>query len=93
VLADEHTIGRLDQRWAAVRLLEYAPYAERTPLPLGEPVSTVREVLRSFARARPRWRGAAGHPRGRGAGGAHRRGLPPLGGERRAGHSQRARRL
>ena len=28
LLAGETTLGRLDQRWAAVRLLEYAPYPE-----------------------------------------------------------------
>ena len=28
LLAGSSTIGRLDQRWAAVRLLEHAPYAE-----------------------------------------------------------------
>jgi len=28
LLAGERTIGRLDQRWAAVRLIEYAPYEE-----------------------------------------------------------------
>lgn len=28
LLAGSLTIGRLDQRWAAVRLLEYAPYHE-----------------------------------------------------------------
>lgn len=28
LLAGELTLGRLDQRWAAVRLIEYAPYAE-----------------------------------------------------------------
>ncbi len=28
LLAGSLTIGRLDQRWAAVRLLEYAPYRE-----------------------------------------------------------------
>ena len=26
LLADERTIGRLDQRWAAVRLIEYGSY-------------------------------------------------------------------
>ncbi len=28
ILAGKRTIGRLDQDWAARRLLEYAPYAE-----------------------------------------------------------------
>lgn len=28
LLAGEHTIGRLNQRWAAVRLIEYAPYRD-----------------------------------------------------------------
>lgn len=28
LLSGEHTIGRLDQRWAAVRLIEYAPYRD-----------------------------------------------------------------
>jgi hypothetical protein len=28
MLAGELTIGRLDQRWATVRLIEYAPYRE-----------------------------------------------------------------
>jgi hypothetical protein len=28
ILAGRRTLGRLDQNWAAVRLLEYAPYAE-----------------------------------------------------------------
>ncbi|OGR90488.1 MAG: hypothetical protein A2V88_13055 [Elusimicrobia bacterium RBG_16_66_12] len=28
LLAGELRLGRLDQRWAAVRLLEYAPYRE-----------------------------------------------------------------
>jgi hypothetical protein len=28
ILAGHLTIGRLDRRWAAVRLLEYAPYHE-----------------------------------------------------------------
>ncbi len=28
LLAGELTLGRLDQRWAAVRLIEYAPYSE-----------------------------------------------------------------
>jgi hypothetical protein len=28
LLAGRRTLGRLDQRWAALRLLEYAPYAD-----------------------------------------------------------------
>lgn len=28
LLSGERTIGRLDQRWAAVRLIEYAPYPD-----------------------------------------------------------------
>lgn len=28
ILAGELTLGRLDREWAAVRLIEYAPYAE-----------------------------------------------------------------
>lgn len=28
LLAGERTLGRLDRRWAAVRLLDYAPYTE-----------------------------------------------------------------
>lgn len=28
LLDDDLTLGRLDQEWAAVRLLEYAPYSE-----------------------------------------------------------------
>lgn len=28
LLAGERTIGRLNQRWAAVRLIEYAPYRD-----------------------------------------------------------------
>lgn len=28
LLNGERTLGRLDQRWAAVRLIEYAPYPE-----------------------------------------------------------------
>jgi hypothetical protein len=28
ILEGRLTVGRLDQRWAAVRLLDYAPYAE-----------------------------------------------------------------
>jgi hypothetical protein len=47
MLAARLKIGRLDRRWAAVRLLEYAPYREILRL-LGW-----RELLRGW----PEWRG------------------------------------
>lgn len=47
LLAGRKTIGRLDRDWAAVRLLEYAPYAEIVRL-LGFP---------ALVRDWPRWRG------------------------------------
>jgi hypothetical protein len=47
LLSGEATIGRLDRTWAAVRLLEYAPYREIVRL-LG-----FREVVRGW----PEWRG------------------------------------
>ena len=47
MLAGQLTLGRLDRDWAAVRLLEYAPYGEIVAL-LGFPV-----IVRDW----PRWRG------------------------------------
>jgi hypothetical protein len=47
LLAGELMLGRLDRDWAAVRLIEYAPYAEIVRL-LG---------FKSLVRDRPRWRG------------------------------------
>jgi hypothetical protein len=46
MLAGEVTLGRLDRDWAAVRLLEYAPYAEIVRL-LG---------FRNLVEGWPRWR-------------------------------------
>lgn len=46
ILAGERTIGRLDQDWAAVRLLEYASYEEITEL-IG-----FRRLIENW----PRWR-------------------------------------
>ena len=46
LLAGARTLGRLDQEWAAVRLLEYAPYREIVRL-LG---------FRSLVANWPRWR-------------------------------------
>jgi hypothetical protein len=46
LLAGERTVGRLDQRWAAVRLLEYAPYRDIVRL-LG---------FHALVRNWPRWR-------------------------------------
>jgi hypothetical protein len=46
LLAGGRTIGRLDQRWAAVRLIEYAPYADIVRL-LG---------FRALVRGWPSWR-------------------------------------
>jgi len=46
LLAGESTMGRLDQRWAAVRLLEYGPYREIVRL-LG---------FRALVANWPRWR-------------------------------------
>jgi hypothetical protein len=47
LLAGRKSIGRLDRDWAAVRLLEYAPYAE------------IRRLLslRSLVDGWPSWRG------------------------------------
>jgi len=46
LLAGECTIGRLDQRWAAVRLMEYAPHAD-----------IVRQLgFRALVRGWPTWR-------------------------------------
>jgi hypothetical protein len=47
LLAGELMLGRLDRDWAAVRLIEYAPYAEIVRL-LG---------FKSLVRDWPRWRG------------------------------------
>ncbi len=47
LLAGELCIGRLDRRWAAVRLIEYAPYAEIVRV-LG---------FRGLVRGWPEWRG------------------------------------
>jgi hypothetical protein len=47
LLSGEITLGRLDQDWAAVRLLEHAPYAEIVRL-LGFP---------RLVAGWPRWRG------------------------------------
>jgi hypothetical protein len=46
ILEGRHTIGRLDQDWAAYRLLEYAPYEEIIRL-LG-----FRKLFENW----PRWR-------------------------------------
>jgi len=46
MLADRLTIGRLDRDWAAIRLLEYAPYEEIVRM-LG---------FRSLVQGWPRWR-------------------------------------
>lgn len=56
LLAGEITLGRLDQDWAAVRLLEYGPYAEIVRL-LGFPRLMVgwprwRARIRSESRRR-----------------------------------------
>jgi hypothetical protein len=48
LLDGKTTIGRLDSDWAAIRLLEYAPYAEIVHL-LG---------FRRLVEGWPRWRGA-----------------------------------
>jgi hypothetical protein len=47
LLEGELTLGRLDQRWAAVRLLEYAPYEEITR----------RLGFRRLVAGWPQWRG------------------------------------
>jgi len=47
LLSGELCIGRLDRRWAAVRLIEYAPYAEIVRV-LG---------FRGLVRGWPEWRG------------------------------------
>ena len=47
ILEGNYTFGRLDQDWAAVRLLEYAPYAEIIRL-IGFP-----KLIENW----PRWRG------------------------------------
>ncbi len=55
LLAGERTIGRLTQRWAAVRLLEYAPYAE-----------IVRRLgFRRLVNGWPEWRRSIRSPRRR----------------------------
>jgi hypothetical protein len=46
ILAGRLTIGRLDRDWAAIRLLEYAPYAEIVRL-LG---------FRTLLQGWPKWR-------------------------------------
>ena len=48
LLAGEITLGRLDRTWAAVRLIEYAPYREIVRL-LG-----FRELVKGW----PEWRAA-----------------------------------
>jgi len=47
ILSGRRNVGRLDRDWAAVRLLEYAPYADIVRL-LG-----YRELVEGW----PRWRG------------------------------------
>lgn len=47
LLAGRTSVGRLDRRWAAVRLLEHAPYAEIVRL-LG-----FRDLVRGWAEWRP----------------------------------------
>lgn len=56
ILAGETTMGKLDKRWATIRLLEYAPYHEIVRL-LGyreivEQWPGLRENIRSQARKR-----------------------------------------
>jgi hypothetical protein len=53
LLKGEKTLGRLDCDWAAVRLLEYAPYAEVVRL-LG-----FRELVQGWSRWRSRIRSAS----------------------------------
>lgn len=55
LLAGELTLGRIDQRWAAVRLLEYAAYEDIVRL-LG---------FRRLVRGWPSWRGFVRSPRRR----------------------------
>jgi len=50
LLKGEKTLGRLDRDWAAVRLLEYAPYPEIVRL-LG-----FRDLVQGWPRWRPRIR-------------------------------------
>jgi hypothetical protein len=52
LLSGELTLGRLDQEWAAVRLLEYAPYPEIIRL-LG---------FRRLVAGWPRWRSSIRSP-------------------------------
>jgi hypothetical protein len=56
LLAGRRTLGRLDRDWAAVRLLEYAPYADiRRLLSLGDLVAgwpSWRAHIRSATRRR-----------------------------------------
>jgi hypothetical protein len=56
ILAGREPLGRLDRDWAAVRLLEHAPYAEvRRLLSLGELVAgwpTWRRRIRAESRRR-----------------------------------------
>jgi hypothetical protein len=53
MLAGRVTVGRLDRDWAAVRLLEYAPYTEIVRL-LG-----YRALVEGWSRWRPRIRSAS----------------------------------
>lgn len=53
ILAGRSKLGRLDRRWAAVRLLEYAPYREVIRL-LG-----YRELVRNWPKWRPHIRSAS----------------------------------
>lgn len=50
ILAGERTLGRLDQRWAAVRLIEYGSYRDIVRL-LG-----FRSLVANWSRWRPRVR-------------------------------------
>ena len=50
LLADETVLGRLDRNWAAVRLIEYAPYRKIVRL-LG-----FRALVKDWPRWRPRIR-------------------------------------
>jgi len=57
LLAGERTIGRLNQRWAAVRLIEYAPYRDIVRL-LGFPrLVTNWPQWRAHVRSKSRRRG------------------------------------
>lgn len=57
LLAGEITIGRLDQRWAAVRLLDYAPYSEIVRC-MGFPMLVAKwSVWRRYVRSERRRRG------------------------------------